>query len=116
MRERTRLDSAIATIKRLRSAIDDNTGLIEMAEAEKDEATIAECEKSLREATAEARKAFEADERVQAIRLFADAGEKDMMRMFAIRIASDPLDAPTVLFALAVIAVVGIGRRTSVRR
>ena len=57
MRERTRLDSAIATIKRLRAAIDDNSGLIEMAEAEKDEATIAECEKSLREATAEARKA-----------------------------------------------------------
>jgi drug/metabolite transporter (DMT)-like permease len=28
----------------------------------------------------------------------------------------EPLDAPTVLFALAVIAVVGIGRRTSVRR
>ncbi len=57
MRERTRLETAIATIKRLRSAIDYNTGLIEMAEAEKDEATIAECEKSLREATEEARKA-----------------------------------------------------------
>ncbi|NQE98096.1 EamA family transporter, partial [Escherichia coli] len=28
----------------------------------------------------------------------------------------ESLDAPTVLFALAVIAVVGIGRRTSVRR
>ncbi len=28
----------------------------------------------------------------------------------------EPLDAPTVLFALAVIAVVGLGRRTAVRR
>ena len=57
MKERNKLEAAIATIKRLRAAIDDNTGLIEMAEAEKDEATIAECEKSLREASAEARKA-----------------------------------------------------------
>jgi peptide chain release factor 2 len=57
MRERTRLESALGTIRRLRAAIDDNAGLIEMAEAEKDEATIAECEKSLREAGAEARKA-----------------------------------------------------------
>jgi peptide chain release factor 2 len=57
MRERTKLDAALGTIRRLRSAIDDNVGLIELAEAEKDEATIAECEKSLREATAEARKA-----------------------------------------------------------
>ncbi len=37
MRERTRLEGAIGTIKRLRAAIDDNVGLIEMAEAEKDE-------------------------------------------------------------------------------
>ncbi len=57
MKERNKLEAAIATIKRLRAAIDDNVGLIEMAEAEKDEATIAECEKSLREATEEARKA-----------------------------------------------------------
>src|SRR6478609_7244092 len=41
MKERTRLEAAIATIKRLRAAIDDSTGLIEMAEAEKDEAMIA---------------------------------------------------------------------------
>ena len=34
MKERTRLESAIATIKRLRATIDDNVGLIEMAEAE----------------------------------------------------------------------------------
>src|SRR5258708_22382257 len=57
MKERTRLEGAIATIKRLRSAIDDNTGLIEMAEAEKDETMIADAESALREATVEARKA-----------------------------------------------------------
>ena len=57
MRERTRLEGAIATIKRLRAAIDDNTGLIEMAEAEKDEAMIADAERALAEARAEAAKA-----------------------------------------------------------
>jgi len=57
MKERTRLEGAIATIKRLRAAIDDNTGLIEMAEAEKDEAMIADAEAALREASVEARKA-----------------------------------------------------------
>ena len=40
MRERTRLEGAIATIKRLRASIDDNVGLIEMAEAEKDEKIV----------------------------------------------------------------------------
>ena len=50
MRERTRLEGAIATIKRLRAAIDDNVGLIEMAESEKDEAMIADAEKALAEA------------------------------------------------------------------
>jgi peptide chain release factor 2 len=33
MRERTRLEGAIGTIKRLRAAIDDNVGLIELAAA-----------------------------------------------------------------------------------
>ena len=57
MKERTRLEQAIATIKRLRAAIDDNVGLIEMAEAEKDEAMIADAEATLREAGVEARAA-----------------------------------------------------------
>src|SRR5580698_278474 len=57
MKERTRLEGAIATIKRLRAAIDDNVGLIEMAESEKDEAMIADAEKSLGAARDEARKA-----------------------------------------------------------
>ena len=57
MKERTRLEGAIATIKRLRAAIDDNVGLIEMAEAEKDEAMIADAERALAEARAEAAKA-----------------------------------------------------------
>src|SRR5258707_14563269 len=57
MKERTRLEGAIATIKRLRAAVDDNVGLIEMAEAEKDEAMIADAERALGEARAEAAKA-----------------------------------------------------------
>jgi peptide chain release factor 2 len=57
MRERTKLEGAIATIKRLRAAIDDNVGLIEMAESEKDEAMIADAERALAEARAEAAKA-----------------------------------------------------------
>jgi peptide chain release factor 2 len=57
MQERTRLESAIATIKRLRATVDDSTGLIEMAEAEKDEAMIADAERALGEARAEAAKA-----------------------------------------------------------
>src|SRR4029077_2789641 len=57
MKERTRLEGAIATIKRLRAAVDDNIGLIEMAEAEKDEAMIADAERALGEARAEAAKA-----------------------------------------------------------
>src|SRR4029079_179303 len=57
MKERTKLEGAIATIKRLRAAVDDNVGLIEMAEAEKDEAMIADAERALGEARAEAAKA-----------------------------------------------------------
>ena len=57
MKERTRLETAIATIKRLRAAIDDNVGLIEMAESEKDEAMIADAERALGEARTEAAKA-----------------------------------------------------------
>jgi peptide chain release factor 2 len=81
MKERTRLEGAIGTIKRLRAAIDDNVGLIEMAEAEKDEATIAECEKSLAAAAAEARKARletllagEADQNNAYVEINAGAG------------------------------------------
>jgi peptide chain release factor 2 len=57
MRERTRLENAIATIHRLRDAIDTNAGMIELAEAEKDEVMIADAERALGEARAEAAKA-----------------------------------------------------------
>jgi peptide chain release factor 2 len=57
MRERTRLENAISTIHRLRDAIDTNAGLIELAEAEKDEVMIADAERALGEARAEAAKA-----------------------------------------------------------
>src|SRR5262249_30018262 len=62
MKERTRLEGAIGSIKRLRSAIDDNTGLIEMAEAEKDEAMIADAERALSEA-----RAFAAQARLETL-------------------------------------------------
>ena len=57
MRERTRLEGALDTIRHLRAAVDDNVGLIEMAEAEKDEAMIADAERSLAEARAAAAQA-----------------------------------------------------------
>src|SRR5260370_15804581 len=57
MRERTKVEGAIATIKRVRAAIDDKVGLIEMAESEKDKAMIADAEKALAEARQEAAKA-----------------------------------------------------------
>ncbi|WP_395709779.1 peptide chain release factor 2 [Reyranella sp.] len=57
MRERTRLDGALATIRRLRDAVDTNVGLIELAEAEGDEIMIGEAEKALAEARVEAAKA-----------------------------------------------------------
>src|SRR5258708_18289462 len=84
MQERTRLEAAIATIKRLRAAIDDNVGLIEMAEAEKDEAMIADAERALREAGEEARQARletllsgEADANNAYVELNAGAGGTD---------------------------------------
>lgn len=41
----------------------------------------------------EARAAFEADERVRAIRLLSDVGEKDVARLFATRMSADQPDA-----------------------
>jgi peptide chain release factor 2 len=58
MKERTGLETAINTIKHLRATVDDNVGLIELAEAESDEAMIADAEKALaiaRHAAAKAR-------------------------------------------------------------
>src|SRR5215475_3017014 len=57
MKERTRLEGALGTIKQLRSAVDDNVGLIELAETEGDEAMIADAEKALAQARHEAAKA-----------------------------------------------------------
>src|SRR5262249_43145606 len=57
MRERTRLEGAISTIKQLRAAVDDNVGLIELAEAEGDEGMIADAERALAGARQEAAKA-----------------------------------------------------------
>ena len=47
MRERTRLEAAIADIRRLEGGVADNIGLIELAEAEKDQAMVADAEREL---------------------------------------------------------------------
>jgi len=48
MRERTQLDSQITTCRRIERELDDGLGLIEMAEAEGDQAMIADAEASLK--------------------------------------------------------------------
>ena len=48
MRERNRLDQAVTAFKKLERELDDALGLIELGEAESDEATIAEGEAELR--------------------------------------------------------------------
>ncbi len=48
MRERTRLESAIAAMRRMQTDFDDTVGLIELGEAENDASIIAEAEAALR--------------------------------------------------------------------
>ena len=48
MRERNRLDKAISGYLKLESELSDQTGLIEMAEAENDAAVLADAENGLR--------------------------------------------------------------------
>ncbi len=48
MRERNRLDGAIDTFRRLEQDLEDNLELIELGEAEDDEAVVAEAETALR--------------------------------------------------------------------
>ncbi|MDE2336580.1 MAG: peptide chain release factor 2 [Alphaproteobacteria bacterium] len=47
MKERTRLDAQISSVKALQSEMDDNLGLLELGEAEDDKSVVAEAEKSL---------------------------------------------------------------------
>ncbi len=47
MRERQRLEEALASVRKLQAELADATGLIEMAEAENDAAMVAEAEKSI---------------------------------------------------------------------
>lgn len=56
MRERNRLASAIEGVQRLEREVEDAIGLIELAEAEEDEATIAAAEADLRRLADEARR------------------------------------------------------------
>ncbi len=49
MRERTRLEQAIAAYRALEADLDDNTGLIELGEAEDDAEVVAEAEAALRD-------------------------------------------------------------------
>jgi len=50
MRERTRLETALASFRELENALSDNVELIEMGEAEGDEEVVAEAEAALRDA------------------------------------------------------------------
>ncbi len=54
MRERTRLEESIGRYRKLEAALNDNLELIEMGEAEGDEAIVAEAEAALRAARDEA--------------------------------------------------------------
>ena len=54
MRERTRLEKAIGDVDRLKAALDNNVGLLELAEAEGEREMIAEAERALTEAGREA--------------------------------------------------------------
>jgi peptide chain release factor 2 len=47
MRERQRLDQSLGAVRKLESELSDATGLLEMAEAEKDQAMVADAEKSI---------------------------------------------------------------------
>ncbi len=47
MKERTRLDTQISSVKALQSEMDDNLGLLELGEAEGDQSVVADAEKSL---------------------------------------------------------------------
>jgi peptide chain release factor 2 len=61
MRERDALDDQLGALKRIEQALDDNLTLIELGEAEKDEATVAEAEAELKKLKAEvARRELEA--------------------------------------------------------
>jgi peptide chain release factor 2 len=47
MRERQKLDQSLASVRTLQSELDDATGLLEMAEAEKDTAMVGDAEKAI---------------------------------------------------------------------
>jgi peptide chain release factor 2 len=84
MRERTRLTSAIDSVAKIERDLDDSLGLIELAEAESDEATLAEAEASLAALAKEAAKretesllSGEADGNDAYIEVTAGAGGTD---------------------------------------
>ena len=47
MRERTRLEKTLGIVREIQQGLDDAVGLIELAEAENDQATLAEAEAEL---------------------------------------------------------------------
>src|SRR3546814_18690909 len=57
MRERTRLETAIRDTRALEQGLDDNIGLIELGEAEGEEAIVTEAEQALRDLHAAAERA-----------------------------------------------------------
>src|SRR6185503_1450974 len=71
MKERTRLEQAIAVIRRLRAAIDDNVGLIEIADAEK---ALGAAREEARKARLETLLSGEADPNNAYVEINAGAG------------------------------------------
>jgi soluble lytic murein transglycosylase len=66
------------------------------------------------ETTSDVEAAFAADDRVQAIRVLADVHERDMMRLFAIRMANDPPEPKRLQLLARLMLAVG-DRAMSVR-
>jgi soluble lytic murein transglycosylase len=65
----------------------------QLALARIDEAPSLHLKSAAAEATNSETATFDADERVQAIRLLGNLGERDLMRLFAVRVANDPPDS-----------------------
>jgi soluble lytic murein transglycosylase len=64
----------------------------QLALARIEEAPVHKLQASLAAPTREEEQAFDADERVAAIRMLADIGDRDRFRLFAIRVAADAND------------------------
>ena len=68
MRERTRLEKTLGIVREIQQGLDDAVGLIELAEAENDQATLAEAVEKLQvESAQQQRLASELEQRTAAL-------------------------------------------------